>query len=55
MYAGVLSVLDHLPHFEFLDDSNIMLNVAFAGVLGGSTGILLFVITVELFRYFDEE
>lgn len=55
MVSGVLnSLFNHLPHFEFLDESNLLLNVTFAGMMGGSTGILLFVVISELYRYINE-
>jgi len=43
-----------IPHFEFLSESSLLVNALFAGFLGGSTGVLLFVIVTELIRYFDE-
>lgn len=55
MVSGVLnSLFSNLPHFEFLDESNLLLNVTFAGVLGGATGVLLFVVISELYRYINE-
>ena len=43
-----------LPHIEFLDDSNILINCLFAAFLGGSTGVLLYVIISELIRYLND-
>lgn len=55
MFSSVLnSLFYHLPHFEFLDDNNVVINCLFAGALGGSTGVLLFVIITELYRYVND-
>lgn len=55
MLSSVLnSLFYHLPHFEFLDETNLLLNVTFAGALGGATGVLLFVVITELYRYVND-
>jgi|688.fasta_scaffold25162_4 hypothetical protein len=43
-----------LPQLEFLDDSNLLLNCVFAGLLGGSVGVLLYVIITEIVRYLND-
>lgn len=43
-----------LPHFEFLDDSNLLVNCLFSGFLGGSIGTLIFVTIDEIIKYLKD-
>lgn len=46
--------LSALPHFEFLDDSNLLVNCLFAGAMGGSIGAILYVAFRELLKYLKD-
>ena len=56
MKAGLLEAFERMPmpQIEFLDDTNLIVNCMFAGLLGGSVGVLLYVIISELIRYFND-
>jgi hypothetical protein len=43
-----------LPHFEFLDDSSLLVNCLFAGFLGGSIGTILYATLQEIIKYLKD-
>ncbi len=51
--SSFISSIPH-PHFEFLDINNEIVNVAFAGALGGALGVLLYVAISEILYYLND-
>jgi hypothetical protein len=47
------SIIPH-PHFEFIDNQSNMINYAFAFVLGGSIGLILFLLISETYNYLND-
>jgi hypothetical protein len=51
--AITLSMIPH-PHFDFLNVNNHVINIAFAGALGGAIGVLAYVFINELYNYLND-
>jgi len=49
----IISTIPH-PHFDFLDVNNEMINIAFAGALGGAMGVLIYVAISEIIYYLND-
>ena len=51
--SSFVAMLPH-PHFEFLDVNNQIVNIAFAGALGGALGVLIYVAISEIIYYLND-
>lgn len=47
-------VIASMPHFEFLDDSSLLVNCLFSGALGASVGSIIYVVINEIVKYLKD-